>query len=305
MQKSLSRFLLLFLFSFAISLFSVAAYGSVWYVRSDAPFGGDGTSWATAFRSVQQAINAASSIYIICMSPEDAIWVKRGTYYLSSQIDVNKVVLIYGGFNGTETSLNQRDWKNNETIIDGQSNCRCFNIMSFCQIDGFTIRNGMASSAHGGGIYIDSDPIWCYLGYYLTPKIRNCTITHNTSDYNGGGIYDNESDPDIFNCTFSHNTADIHGGGLYILRSDPTIENCTFSDNSADSGGGLKNWESSPTIEKCLFSGNHSTGAGSWGGGAICTDYLSYGSITNCVFYNNDSVSRGGALASQIGRAHV
>jgi predicted outer membrane repeat protein len=279
MRKKILNSVLFLCFLGGVIFSSASVHAAVWYVDADAP-GGDGTSWGTAFDNIQDAINACSSTWMICMGPTDQIWVKAGFYSLSNQINVNKYVAIYGGFNGTETSSSQRDWENNITLVNGNDSVRCFNITAHAIIDGFNIRRGRASSANGGGIYIDSSPVYCsMLDFYHVAKIRNCTINQNTAELDGGGIYD--------------------------LESDPVITNCSFIENSATCGGGIKNWQSSPVIEKCRFEANRSTGQGSWGGGAICSDYLCYGTITNCIFYLNESNSRGGAIAYHMAYPYI
>lgn len=59
----------------------------------------------------------------------DQIWVAEGTYYPTTEVGgsgtqyysfrLKNGVEIMGGFNGTETSLNQRDPKVNRTILSG------------------------------------------------------------------------------------------------------------------------------------------------------------------------------------------
>ena len=72
---------------------------------------------------------------------------------------VDAVVGIYGGFDGTETELTDRDRENDVTNINGDNSVRCLNITLYGKIDRFTIRNGSASS--GAGIYIDSVLLYC------------------------------------------------------------------------------------------------------------------------------------------------
>ena len=93
-----------------------SVYAEVWYVDNETTIGEDGVSWISAFDSIQEAIDAAND--------DDEIWVKEGTYALTEQINVNKSVSIYGGFDGTEDNLNLRDWENNVTTVDGQDTVR-------------------------------------------------------------------------------------------------------------------------------------------------------------------------------------
>ena len=277
MRKKILNSVLFLCFLGGVIFSSASVHAAVWYVDAGAP-GGDGTSWGTAFNNIQDAINACSSMWMICMGPTDQIWVKAGTYSLAAQINVDRYVTIYGGFNGTETSSSQRDWKNNITLVNGNDSVRCFYITVHAIIDGFNIRRGRASSASGGGIYIDSSPVYCSTSdFYHVAKIRNCTINHNT--------------------------AELHGGGINDIESDPVITNCIFLGNYATTGGGMKNWKSSPVIEKCRFEANRATIGGY--GGAIYSDYLCYGTITNCIFYLNEASSHGGAIAYHMAYPYI
>ncbi|MCA9297663.1 MAG: hypothetical protein KDA28_01275, partial [Phycisphaerales bacterium] len=57
---------------------SVAA-ADVWYVDAGAPAGGDGTTWASAFHDLQDALAIAS--------PLDEVWIARGRYLPSTDGD--------------------------------------------------------------------------------------------------------------------------------------------------------------------------------------------------------------------------
>lgn len=248
--------------------------GNVWYVDGSASSGGSGTSWSDPFDDLQDAIDAASARSFVggLMVVRDQIWVREGTYVLTAGITVDKPVKIYGGFDGTESDRDDRDWESNVTVVDGDNSVRCFEVSENSTLDGLVIENGRDTT--GAGIYIDSPP--------STSSFLNLSL---------------ETHVIIRNCTIVNNEASLSGGGIYDLESSPDIENCVFSGNSGLSGGAIFNWESSPDIERCIFAGNSSTGTGTWGGGAILGDYLCYGTITNCLFYENTSASYGGAIA--------
>src|SRR5262245_58689239 len=78
----------------------------------------DGSSWATAFPDLQDALAIAP--------PGCEIWVAGGEYHpdkgtgkKSLSFDLPDGVAVYGGFSGTESSLEQRDRASNATILSG------------------------------------------------------------------------------------------------------------------------------------------------------------------------------------------
>ena len=86
------------------------------------------------------------------------VWVAAGTYV--ENLSLKAGVALYGGFGGAETSLSQRNWTTNRTILDGKHVGSVITVPSSgitnTRIDGFTIRNGEAmGSGHWGG------GIWC------------------------------------------------------------------------------------------------------------------------------------------------
>src|SRR5215471_4089419 len=128
----------------------------------------DGTSWSTAFTNVQSGINAATY--------GDAVWVAAGIYF--ENITLANGIALYGGFNGTESNLAQRNWTNHIAVLDGRGSnsvvSLVFGATNTTRIDGFVIRNGKAQ--YGGGICISN----------ASPVIMNNTITQNQAGYGGG-----------------------------------------------------------------------------------------------------------------------
>src|SRR6266487_2359757 len=82
---------------------------SLQYVRADAPAGGNGKSWATAYNDLRLAIVSNS-----CASE---LWVAGGTYSSAEPFTVRDGLAIYGGFAGNETNRNQRNWVTNPTRL--------------------------------------------------------------------------------------------------------------------------------------------------------------------------------------------
>ncbi|MEA1972289.1 MAG: hypothetical protein U9N34_03220, partial [Candidatus Cloacimonadota bacterium] len=68
-------------------------------------------------------------------------------------------------------------------------------------------------------------------------KIRNVCIL-NGSEYAGGAISMNYSDPIFENVLFYNNTADNFGGVMHCYQSSPVLRNITSVNNTAGSNGG-------------------------------------------------------------------
>ena len=158
-----------FLISCVLVLMMVGVgWGAVWYVTLEGSDLGEGQSWDDAFQTIQKAIDAALV--------GDEIWVGAGTYPVDDYILVDEAVTIYGGFNGTETELEERDWTENVTIVDGQNAALCFYVVADARIDGFTISNGY-SYYFAGGLYNGASSV-----------IANCTFSENSSRSGGGAF---------------------------------------------------------------------------------------------------------------------
>jgi len=262
-----------------VMLGSPSSFGAV-YVKLDSPGPVlNGASWGTAYHTVQGGLDTAVS--------GDEVWVAAETYV--ENITLKSGVALYGGFAGTETAREQRNWTVNVTVLDGGQAGRVVTAPSGAtastRIDGFTIRNGSVSDADGGGIYCDSS----------SPTITNNTITGNTTSYDGGGIYCYDSSPTIANNTITGNTASYDGGGIYCYDSSPTITNNVIDGNDAADdygyGGAIYCWYSSPTIANNTLTGNHA----SQGGGICCDSDSSPTLLNNIVAFNSSGIYRYGS----------
>jgi predicted outer membrane repeat protein len=242
------KILRLFLFSL-VTISLVLAYGlalgAVW--RVDGQNGIDstdcsrGTSWARAFKTIQKAID--------CAATGDAIWVKKGNYEITSPIEVNKEVAIYGGFSGIEKELTQRDWKTNTTTVDGRNLVRCFTVTATTTIDGFTITRGY-STGDGGAIYADLETVL---------STTNCIFTYNKAGRLGGAIHCVNL---VFvqDCFFSDNEASSSGGAISTSGyAEVKADRCTFVRNRAESGGAISGGGEESEATNSIFAGNTAT----------------------------------------------
>jgi hypothetical protein len=222
---------------------------------------GNGSSWANATGNLQSAFNTPQG----CNSSIE-VWVAAGTYLpdIAGLADVRTAsfkmkdnVRIYGGFNGTETALNMRDWKLNPTILSGNINdpnlstdnvinvVYAANINNTAVLDGFIITQGFAAYNYpinnGGGVYCS----------YSSPVLNNLIIKENISNGNGGGMYLNYSNATISNSAIYKNTTYGNGGGIYLNYSHAWIINSQIIDNYlfiGFNGGGIVANNSDPYI---------------------------------------------------------
>ncbi len=238
----------------------------------------DGSSWSQAKRSVQAAITAAAAL-------GGDVWVQTGTYY--ECVTLPRFVHVFGGFAGTETARDQRDWQAHPTTLDAQQQgsvvAATHRGHALSALDGFTVTHG--SAADGGGIYLA----------YCSPTLANNMITANRAlTGNGGGLCLTVASPAITNTAFVGNTASAgHGGGLYLLAASPTCTDILVRENSAPAGngGGLCLIDSVPTIQHASITAN-AAGAG----GGLSLSAGSAATITSSTIANNTASTGGGGL---------
>lgn len=230
------------------------------YVDPNATGDNSGLSWDNALTDLQLAINNSVA--------NDSIWVKQGTYTPSMSNRSESFTFpvenihIYGGFDGTETALNERDWQNNQTILSGDLNGNdntnisldeatrsdnSFSVVDLTEaknisLDGLVIADGHAN--------LDDDTV---------------------SNYRGAAIYaDNANNITLRNMIVENNVA-IVGGAVRFFNG---IEN-----------------NSTFTVESCIFRNNLSTYSSSL---TFITSEVSFNNpvnqnvnIHNSLFYNN------------------
>ncbi len=237
------------------------------YVDCTRPDGGDGSSWATAYKYLQNALAAAMS--------GDNIWVAPGTYKpdhgngltpgdRSAAFKLKGGVLIFGGGYGyyygktiLSGDLNGDDGPNFTNYTDNSYNVLiCDNITQHTGISGFTITGGNAEGAYpysrGGGMLIKST---------IGAEVVNCVFSGNMAQHAGGGLYSmNGSNPLVKNCIFSYNKAQNAGGGMQDAGGSSALIHCTFYGNVAVDGpgwgGGLRVYNGNTTMYNCILWGN-------------------------------------------------
>lgn len=225
--------------------------GTVFRVDKYAPAGAtqDGLTWATAFKSIQPAINAAAA-----QPGGGEVWVAGGPISgspniyndqrtelwggVAGSLIIKNNVRVYGGFEGyrsgsgaQEQYREQRVVAQNRAIIDGsisRAGLPAYHVVVFgsqnaptlnAAIDGFIIQGGNASGVagnyhtwRGGGIY----------NWLSSPTIANCRIINNTAAVSGGGIANEAAEilstfypanASVINCIIEGNKAERKADG--------------------------------------------------------------------------------------------
>ncbi len=318
MKNKLLPFTLLFLLTQTFTLSarwgspgSVAPLSNHIFVAAAATGLNDGSSWANAYNSLQDALLAAKE--------GDQIWVAQGTYrpdvpggsrYTSFYVDKN--ISLYGGFAGTETNLSERgDPSMHPSILSGDLNGddvvgdfamnradNAFSVLlveagvtQVAIINGFTIQGGQADgsdanaspSRSGGGLYATG-----------TPTIAQCKFQQNYAVFDGGGVYVNFNGAEslaVAKCTFLNNRA-LRGGGMAIVNANCLVSESDFQGNAATHyGGGM--WYNTIVKKRlakvldCNFEKNQATIGGGLRLQALADDNNFI--ITDCTFSENST----------------
>ena len=283
------------IFSLLILFFSYNnVLSQVIFVNKNAVGLNNGTSWENAYTDLSNAINNTSN---------GEIWVAKGVYNPSTdkagaiptdeklktfRLKIN--IAIYGGFDGTESSLNQRNWKNNPTVLSGDigivgdetDNIRHVVYAEYIHLDSNTILDGLTISdgysydeyfgeEDGAGIFVNQTSSGSFI-------LKNCIIENNSSFGNGGGLCVTSCSPIIENNIFRNNKA-FNGGAIYLYYSNAVISKNQIIDNKVD------NYE------------NLGLGSSSLSGGGIYVSSYSSPEISNNLIKNNFAGLEGGGLA--------
>jgi len=248
-----------------------------------------GRSWDDAYRDLQDALTRAAKG---CGSE---IWVAEGLYFPTSDEDDDGAtfemidgVELYGGFAGNESTVDQRDYVKNSTVLTGviggegdDSVTYVVSVVDMCGvvIDGFSIEDGSSSA-----IYVEGSSV----------TIRNSSVIKNYDRMYG--VYSKDSACSIVNCVVGENEFNgmycgdggtltveksivrnnpwvgiecsgissvsivgsvVHNNGYGIvlnsISSEAVVGNSTIVDND-DYGIGA--WSCTPDISNCIVWGN-------------------------------------------------
>jgi arylsulfatase A-like enzyme len=251
---------------------------NVIHVATDGDATKDGTTW-------ENATTLSNAVALSAQMPGAKIWLKAGTYTVSSSINFDGLAL-FGGFAGNEHQLDERNWITNQTIIDGGNSVSPIRNNTLAEsgggtLDGVIVQNGINQATangngNGGGMILSGGSI-----------IRNCIFRNNRTQNakNGAALHCHLGVIKIENCLFVNNTSSGNGGAVQVGGSATAIiTNSTFANNKSTKPGGafgLGNNTSNLTLNNTIAY-NNLYGASS---------YNSYG--------QNDDLNAGGVVISK------
>ena len=208
---------------------------TVRFVDADAAPGGDGLSWPTAFDDLQDALAAAQ--------PGDEVWIAEGLYTPTEGSDRTATfalasgVALYGGFDGTETEREERDWTLHASVLSGDV--------------------GVPSDEDDNAYHVvtapDTDPATTLDGLIVEWGRANATTAPNDR---GAALYAPGSSLTVRNATFRSHSVSGFGaqiGAVYFAGGSPLVEDTRFEENVAlgvvyDAGG-------APVLRRVTFVG--------------------------------------------------
>jgi len=295
------------------------------YVDRDASGAEDGSSWADAFRYLQDALRVATG--------RDRILVAEGVYKPDQGIyqppcertatfQLISGVAIRGGYAGYgQPDPNARDIELYETILSGDLRGNDTEIYNFewQGIFDLTSDPNRAENSYSVVTASGTDSTAVLDGFTITGGNANGPILGRCPDIDyrlaaGAGMYNACGSPTVLNCTFRRNTtrspygcsgsgcpaeADAQAlaaaGGFYCSCASFT----TYL--PATCGAGMFNCSGSPTLHNCRFEENISFGADAFSAGGGMFNLDSDPVLVNCTFSRNlatgfDSEYYGGAV---------
>ncbi|MEN6574866.1 MAG: right-handed parallel beta-helix repeat-containing protein [Phycisphaerales bacterium] len=272
-----------------------SAWGKVIHVDDDAPTKGDGTSWTTAYRFLQDAltdakaageaveVRVAQGIY----RPDMSRYFPSGSRIRSDTFGLFDGLTLLGGFAGVGAfDPNARDVGLYETVLSGDLDGNDEEASSPVQMrdtptradNSYHVVSYNEGDTKGGEISAELDG-FVIIGGYAFVRMTGGPPAPSLPEHCGGGLF-------------------VLGAGVEPPQGI-TIRNCKFRHNYAESvGGGIYCSWSNLTLEECALEGNGTVG---WGAG-IYIPTMGHTLLSNCRMEGNETERNGGGLylASEI-----
>ncbi|NNF43628.1 MAG: hypothetical protein HKN62_11410 [Phycisphaerales bacterium] len=297
-----------------VASMSGAGDESILYVDAAAP-GGDGTSWATALRSLQDGLSAAQRARGLVSE----VRVAGGTYRpddgetqtagdRSASFSFVGGVAVRGGFGGLAAAdPDTQDPIRFPTVLDGDllgddepdftnRSDNAYHVVrgvtgggggtgDDTRLEHVVIRGGNADGRtpddRGGGVLLTAGP---------TPRLVECVIEDNDARH-GGGV--SVAGAAVFESVLvQDNRAALSGGGAHLAGDASQWDGGRFLSNRATLGAGVFADGSTATLDGTEFRDN----AADFEGGGLAADGGGL-DLLGCRFTRNVSAGDGGGLA--------
>ncbi len=242
---------------FCFSALWVKGVTFTYYVDASVASSGDGTSWATAFKTIQEGVSAAvdGDTVLVTNGVYDAGSTITPGYSLRNRVCITNSILVQS-VNGPEGTIIEGAEATGGGL--GADAVRGVFMNSSGALSGFTVRYGYTMASGNADYDRSAGGVWLTAGC----TVSNCILLENVSSDDAGGAYlyyggmvNNSvlkgntagagcggaliwNGGELNNCLLIGNHASGDGGGVYISNSG-TMNNCTVSGNAGNIGGGI------------------------------------------------------------------
>jgi phosphotriesterase-related protein len=263
MKQKRSHPALLWLAIATVGVIPVQARGDIVYVDDDAPIGGDGRSWPSAYRYLQDGLAAANTpgstrpleirlaqgVY----RPDRTGIHPQGSRDRTATFELSDGLSLMGGYAGLGApDPNSREPATYPTILSGDlaendatlpagpaGTDNCYHVVVVtgpAVLEGATVTAGRAAgllgdpndlNSAGGGLLIVGQDF----------AMHHCVLRDNSAAGRGGAVYCSAArSVELLNCLMVGNTAATAGAALHTENSQLRLVNCTAAGNRAPEG---------------------------------------------------------------------
>lgn len=288
------------------------------YVKPNGDDNADGLSWATAYKSVQKAINELAAQPGV----PGEVWVAAGTYEPTELINGSGTpasfrmydgISLYGGFAGTETTKSERargksgmpwDFKN-KTILQGNT-YEDINTTWNPTDNKWTLTSNSTHVVWFAPLPGEEDFQNTTVMEGFTIKGGQAKITEalNYEGDKGAGVYMSGRNVYLIHSVVKNNVAPSQGGGIYLKAA--RVQGCLVYNNSSETKGGGIYVDNAGLILRSMITNN----AALEGGGVYLDNnsvqadgkfHPEYQILSTSVVSNNTSVNNGAVYCNKGG----
>ena len=258
---------------------------------------GDGATWGTALtsadfadrlRQINGKVRPDPASYYAADEYGYEFWVASGDYkptaddYSGYYFALTSNVRLYGGFAGTERSVDGRAAGNVSTLNGKLANVKARDVLYGTEVKGAVV-DGFTVSGGANGLYLENAEV----------RISGCRVKGNTER----GFYALSSRLEIESSLIAANG----DSGIWCESGAVTLKDSTLTGNKTEAAGGavlLQKWQGGTCAlraENCTFSGNSAESNGGAVSFAASSGELL---LANCTFSGNSAGTEGGAIAN-------